>query len=135
MKVETYLLFPGSCREAFEFYQRVLGGTMVTMMPHAGSPAEGGVPEEWKEKILHARLELGDQALMASDAPLGHQEKAGGFSVSLTIDTAAEAERIFAALSEGAQQITMPMGKTFWAKRFGMFTDRFGIPWMVSGVA
>ena len=130
MKVETYLLFNGECREAFTFYQAVLGGTMVTMMAHRGSPAEAQVPEEWKDKILHARLEIDGSALMASDAPPGHQSPAGGLDVSLTEKTE-DADRIFKALSEGARQITMDMAETFWARRFGMFTDRFGVPWMI----
>ena len=132
MRVETYLLFRGECREAFEFYHSVLGGTMVTMMAHRGSPAEAHVPEEWKDKILHARLEIDGYALMASDGTPGRQSAAGGFNVSITMETIEQAERTYAALSEGARQITMAMGETFWAKRFGMFTDRFGVPWMVS---
>ena len=137
MKVETYLLFDGRCREAFEFYQSVLGGTIETMMSYADSPVAagmpGGVAPEWNDTILHATLVVDGQAIMASDAPPGRQEKAGGFSVSISIKGEAEAERIFAGLSEDAQRITMPLGETFWAKRFGMFTDKFGIPWMVNG--
>ena len=72
MKVETYLLFNGECREAIEFYHSVLGGTILTMMAHRGSPAEAQVPEAWKDKILHTRLEIDGYALMASDAPPGH---------------------------------------------------------------
>ncbi len=130
MKVETYLLFNGECREAFEFYHSVLGGTMVTMMAHRGSPAEAQVPEEWKDKILHARLEIDGHALMASDGPPGRQSAMGGFNVAITVKTK-DADRIYIALSAGARQITMAMDETFWAKRFGMFTDRFGVPWIV----
>ena len=132
MKLETYLLFNGDCQRAFAFYQSVLGGTMVTMMAHRGSPAEAHVPEEWKDKILHARLEIDGHALMASDAPPGRQAPMGGFNVALTVATLEDAERTYAALSADARQITMAMGETFWAKRFGMFTDKFGVPWMVS---
>ena len=89
------------------------------------------MPEEWKDKILHARLEIDGYALMASDAPPGRQSPAGGFSVAITMKTE-DADRIYTALSAGARQITMEMTETFWAKRFGMFTDRFGVPWMVS---
>ena len=133
MTFETYLMFHGECREAFTFYQSVLGGTLETMMPYGGSPGEGQVPAEWNDKIMHARLLVGDQALMASDAPPGRQQTPGSFSVSVSVETVEEAERIYAGLSEGAREIAYPLGETFWAKRFGMFTDRFGIPWMVNG--
>lgn len=133
MTIETYLLFHGDCREAFDFYQSVLGGTIETMMCYGEAPGDPHVPGEWKDKIMHARLAVNGQALMGSDAPPGRQEAPGSFNVSVSIETIEEAERIYAGLSAGAQRITMPLGETFWAKRFGMFTDRFGIPWMVNG--
>ena len=104
---------------------------MVTMMAHRGTPAEAHVPEEWKDKILQARLEIDGTALMASDAPPGRQSPAGGFNVAITVGTIEETEKTYAALSEGARHITMAIGETFWAKRLGMFTDRFGVPWML----
>ncbi|MFZ1049614.1 MAG: VOC family protein, partial [Candidatus Sulfotelmatobacter sp.] len=84
-----------------------------------------------QKKILHARLLLGDRALMASDAPPGRYEKPQGFSVSLEIETPKESERVFHALSEKGT-VVMPIQETFWAVRFGMLTDRFGIPWMIN---
>ena len=101
------------------------------MFPHAGSPAEEHVPAEWRSKIMHARLVLGDQVLMASDAPPGRQDAMKGFSVSLNVDTTAEAERIYGALAENGT-VTMPIQQTFWAARFGMLVDRFGTPWMIN---
>ena len=101
------------------------------MMTHEGTPAEKGVPTEWARKILHARLVAGDAVLMASDAPPEHYSKAQGFSINISVPDAAEAERLFKALSEGGN-VTMPIAETFWAVRFGMFTDKFGIPWMVN---
>jgi PhnB protein len=101
------------------------------MIPHAGTPAEGHVPPEWQKKIMHARLVVGEGVLMASDAPPGQQEKPQGFSVSLPIKDIAEAERVFQALADGGTT-KMPMQETFWALRFGMCVDRFGIPWMVN---
>ena len=133
MTMETYLLFHGDCRAAFEFYQSVLGGTIETMMCYGEAHGDSHVPSEWSEKIMHARLTVDGQSLMGSDAPPDHQQTPGSFSVSLSIKTIDEAERIYAGLSADAQRITMPLGETFWAKRFGMFTDRFGIPWMVNG--
>jgi PhnB protein len=131
MTIETYLLFNGNCKEAFEFYASVLGGKITAMLPHAGSPAETSVPEDWREKILHARLEIQGQALMASDAPPQYAQRMQGFHISLNTTTAGEAERIYTALSEGGK-ISMPLGKTFWSPCFGMLTDRFGTPWMIN---
>jgi PhnB protein len=131
MKLNPYLLFNGQCEAAFKFYEKCLGGKIEAMMTHAGTPAEQQVPSEWRNKILHARLTVGDQVLMASDAPPERYEKPQGFSVSLNIDNAGEAERIFRALSENGK-VHMPMEQTFWAARFGMCVDRFGTPWMVN---
>jgi PhnB protein len=131
MKIQPYLMFNGNCREAFEFYHRVLGGTLEAMMPHRGTPAEEHVPEEWRDKIMHACLIVDDQLLMASDSPPQYQKPSGGFSVSLQIDKREDAERIFSELAEGGT-VTMPLEKTFWADRFGMLTDRFGTPWMIN---
>jgi PhnB protein len=131
MKLNPYLFFDGNCEEAFKFYAKVLGGKIDAMFPHAGSPAEEHVPAEWRSKIMHARLVLGDQVLMASDAPPGRQDAMRGFSVSLNVDTTAEAERIYGALAENGT-VTMPIQQTFWAARFGMLVDRFGTPWMIN---
>jgi PhnB protein len=131
MQLNTYLVFDGNCEEAFRFYARVLGGKIDAMMPHAGSPAEKDTPKEWRDKILHARMQVGNHVLMASDAPPGRYSKPGGFSVNIGVTAPAEAERIYAALSEGGT-VHMPLGQTFWARRFGMFIDRFGTPWMIN---
>lgn len=131
MQLHPYLLFNGRCEEAFRFYAECLSGRIEAMIPHAGSPAEQHVPPEWRSKILHARLSVGEQVLMASDAPPGRFEKPQGFSVSINVTDPAEAERIFRALAENGT-ITMPMEQTFWAARFGMCVDRFGTPWMVN---
>ena len=131
MRMNPYLMFDGNCEAAFEQYQKVLGGTLEAMK-FAGSPAEGQVGPEWKDKVLHARLEFDGQVLMGSDGPRpGGVEKAHGFSVNLTIDDATEAERVFNALLEGGKAY-MPFAPTFWAEKFGMLVDRFGVPWMVN---
>jgi PhnB protein len=129
--MNPYLFFDGQCEAAFKFYERCLGGKIEAMIPHEGSPAADHVPAEWRAKILHARMVVGDQVLMASDAPPGRQEKPQGFSINLGLKDPAEAERVFKALAEGGS-VTMPFGETFWATRFGMLVDRFGIPWMVN---
>ena len=131
MEMNPYLMFNGNCEEAFKYYERCLGGKIEAMLPHAGTPAEQQVPAEWRNKILHARMTVNGQALMASDAPPGHQENFGVFSISINVSGAPEAERIFAALAEGGQ-VRMPIQETFWALRFGMLVDRFGVPWMVN---
>ncbi len=131
MKLSPYLMFEGNCREAFTAYQAILGGRIEAMMDHRGTPAEAHVPPEWRDKILHACLVLDGQMLMASDAPPGRSDgPMRSVSVSVNVPEEAEAERIFAALSEGAT-IQMPMEETFWSPRFGMLRDRFGTNWMI----
>ena len=132
MKISAHLHFKGNCREAFAFYQSIIGGEITMMMPHAGTPAEGAFGPEWADKIIHAELQIGNDTLMGADAPPQYQEgEPAGFSVSLLTDTPEEADRIFAGLSEGGT-VTMPIEETFWAHRFGMVTDQFGMPWMVN---
>jgi PhnB protein len=133
MQWNPYLGFNGNCQEAFKYYERVLGGKIVAMITHADMPAEAQAqtPPDWKNKIMHARLVVGDQVLMGSDAPPNHFETTQGMSVALQIDDPNEAERIFAALADNGT-VRMPIQPTFWAIRFGMLTDRFGIPWMVN---
>jgi PhnB protein len=131
MQVNPYLFFDGKCEQAFKFYAQVLGGKIEAMMQHEGTPAADHVPPEWRTKIMHARLAIGDFVLMASDAPPGCSGPMQGFSVNLTIDSVAEAERVFHALAEGGT-VRMPIAPTFWAVRFGMLVDQFGTAWMVN---
>jgi PhnB protein len=131
MQLNPYLLFNGQCEAAFKFYAETLGGKIESMLTHAGTPAEEHVPAEWRDKIMHARLTVGDQVLLASDAPPGRYEQPKGFSVSIQLKDKANGERIFKALADGGT-IQMPFEKTFWASGFGMCVDRFGIPWMVN---
>jgi PhnB protein len=131
MQLNPYLMFNGDCEAAFKFYEQVLGGKIIAMMPHEGTPMAEHVPPEWRNKIIHARLVIGDEVLMGSDAPLDRYEKPTGFSVTLGIVDPAEAERVFHALAEKGT-VTMPIQKTFWAILFGMVTDQFGIPWMIN---
>jgi len=131
MQINPYLVFNGNCEEAFKFYEKCLSGKINALIPHAGTPAEGFVPAEWREKILHVHLTVGDQVLMGSDAPPDRFKTPQGFSVSLQIQDPAEGERVFNALSEGGK-VSMPFQQTFWAYRFGMLVDRFDIPWIVN---
>ena len=129
MKMNPYLVFDGSCEEAFKTYAKVLGGEIVAMMPAEGTPAAEAWPNDWRNKIIHARLVVDGVALMGSDCPPERFEKMQGFSVTLNIKEPAEAERVFNALAEGGT-VRMPLEETFWATKFGMLTDRFGTPWM-----
>ena len=131
MQLNPYLLFNGQCETAFKFYEKCLGGKIEAMIPHAGTPAESSVPAEWRDKIMHANMTIDGSVLMASDAPPEHYQAPKGFSVSINLKDAAEAERIFNALAENGT-VKMPLQQTFWATRFGMLTDRWGIPWMIN---
>jgi PhnB protein len=131
MQMNPYLFFNGQCEAAFKFYEKVLGGKIEAMMTHEGTPAEGQVPAEWKKKIIHGRMRIGDVLLMASDAPPDHSEAMKGFSVNLSVDKPAEADRIFSALAQNGT-VRMPINETFWAQRFGMLVDQFGTPWMIN---
>ena len=131
MQLNPYLHFDGKCEEAFRFYEKSLGGKIVAMMSHRGSPMEAQTPPEWLDKIMHARLVVGETVLMGSDAPPQFFQRMQGFSVTLVIDTPAGAERVFNALAEGGE-VRMAIQETFWAQRFGMLVDRFGTPWMIN---
>ena len=129
--LSAYLFYDGNCEAAFKFYEKTLGGKIEMMLRNEEAPPEMPSPPERKHKIMHARMTIGTQVLMASDAPPDHFHKPQGFAVSLTVADPAEAERIFKALSEGGS-VNMPFGKTFFSKGFGMCSDQFGIPWMVN---
>jgi PhnB protein len=120
MQITPYLSFNGTCEQAFEVYEKVLGGKIRMMMRYSDAPAAMPIPQEARDRIMHVSLEATGAVLMGGDAPPQMYSPMQGFSVSLSIDTPAEAERIFNALAEGAN-IRMPaMQETFWAQRFGM---------------
>jgi PhnB protein len=131
MQVNPYLTYNGNCEAAFKFYAKVLDGEIEAMMTHEEAPESMPVPADWKKKIMHAKMTIDGETLMASDAPPDHFKPPQGFSVSLTVDDPAEGERRFKALSEGGT-VTMPYAKTFWSPGFGMCVDQFGIPWMIN---
>lgn len=131
MQINPYLVFNGQCEAAFKFYEKLLGGKITGIMTHANSPMANQVPPEWRDKVMHAHMTVGNSVLMGSDAPPQHFQKPQGFSVSIGVKTVEEGERIFKALSENGA-VQMPFQKTFWSPGFGMLTDRFGIPWMVN---
>ncbi len=131
MKINPYLNFDGRCEEAFKLYEQTLGGKIVGMMTHGDSPMAGNVSADWQGKVMHVALQVGEGLLMGSDAPPDRYQPMQGFYVSISVKDPAEAERIFHALAEKGN-VQMPIQETFWAPRFGMLVDQFGIPWMVN---
>ena len=131
MEVTTYLSFNGQCEAAFTFYEQCLGGQMGTLFRYAGSPLADHVPPSWGDKIMHGSLTLGGQLLMGGDVAPDRYEEPRGFSLSLQIKGTADAERVFQELAKDGR-VVMPLEKTFWAERFGMVVDRFGIPWLIN---
>src|SRR6266571_497906 len=127
--VQPYLFFNGSCEQAVEFYRKSLGAEVEMMMRYKESPEPpppGMVPPGWENKVMHTSFRVGETTLMASDGCSPEDGNFAGFSLSLTAPSEAEAERVFAALSEGGT-VKMPLTKTFWTPKFGMLTDRFGL--------
>ncbi|MGE0406438.1 MAG: VOC family protein, partial [Candidatus Korobacteraceae bacterium] len=121
MQVVAYLNFPGTCEEAFKFYEQCIGAKFE-FFRHEGTPMAEHVPPEWQKKIMHATLRMEDGVLMGSDAPPDHYQKPQGFAVALQMKDPAQAEKVFSALSEKGQ-IQMPLQETFWAARVGMLVD------------
>jgi PhnB protein len=131
MRLNPYLFFNGQCEAAFKFYEQALGAKGVMLMRYSEGPMAEQSPPDWRDKVMHARITVRDMVLMGSDPPPGRYEQPQGFFVTLNIDDPAEADRVFHALAEGGT-VRMDIQKTFWAQRFGMLVDRFGIPWMVN---
>ena len=128
MRMNTYVNFRGTCAEAFRYYERHLGAKIGMMMTHAQSPDQSRVGPEWKDAVLHARISIGDNELMAADIP--NAESMRSAYLTLGMDSDLEAERVFSALSDGGR-VLMPIQETFFASRFGQVQDRFGINWMI----
>jgi PhnB protein len=136
--VNVYLTFIGNCEDAFSFYKSVFGGEFQYVGRFKDMPQQEGMPpmpKEAEEKIMHISLPISKETvLMGSDAGGEWAQSltvGNNFSVSITTDSKEEADRLFAGLSDGGK-VTMPLAKAFWGSYFGMFTDKFGISWMVS---
>jgi PhnB protein len=130
MQVQPYLSFEGRCEEALEFYRRALGAEVQMLMRFKDSPDPGSCPAGAGDKVMHVSFRIGDTTVMASDGRCQGQPSFQGIALSLTAADDAEAERLFGALAEGGQ-VQVPLAKTFFSSRFGMLSDRFGVPWMV----
>lgn len=135
MQIENYLFFGGNCEEALEFYKHCLGGEVVALMRYEGSPMDGPeLPAEWKKKVMHSTFESKGARFMASDTMPGQPKpQYSGFAMSLFVpgEGPEQARKAFDALAAGGQ-VTMPFEPPFWGGHFGMLTDKFGVPWMVS---
>jgi PhnB protein len=127
MRLDSYINYRGTCEQAFRFYEQHLGGKIVNMVKHDTQP-NPNIPAEWKDKVLHAALDLGNSVLMGADIP--NAEPMRSAYVSLTIDHEEDAERIYDQLGNGGE-IFMKMEKTFFANRFAMLRDKFGTSWML----
>jgi PhnB protein len=130
MQIQPYLFFDGRCEEALEYYKRVLGAKVEALMRFKDSPDPNSCAPADREKVMHANFRVGDTQVMASDGRCGGHPKFEGFALSVTSSDPAKAERLFAGLAEGGQ-VQMPMTKTFFAERFGMVADKFGVSWMI----
>ncbi len=130
MKLNTYLNFPGNCAEALRFYEQHLGARILSTMTFDQMPDPKTIPPGLEKGVLHARFQLGDGVVMASDGPAERVQPMRSAYLALTVDSNQEAERIYAALSAGGE-VFMPLAETFFAHRFAQFRDRFGVNWML----
>lgn len=130
MKLTTYLNYGGNCAEAFRFYEQHLGGKIAMIMTHGQMPDPSSVDPAWKDKVLHARIELGETALLGADIPSPPFEPMRSVYLCQSVGSNEEAERVYNLLAEGGQ-IFMPIGETFFAERFAMLRDKFGTSWMI----
>ena len=131
MQIQPYLFFEGRCEEAVSFYRKTLGAEVEMMMRFKDSPDPSSCGAATLDKIMHCTLRIGESTVMASDGRCDQPAEFKGFSLSLAPKNIADAERVFAALSEGGK-VLMPLGKTFWSPSFGMVADQFGVMWMVN---
>jgi PhnB protein len=130
MQIQPYLFFDGRCEEALNYYRRALGAEIQTIMRYKESPDSSGTPPGAGDKVMHAAFKIGDTQILASDGNNTGKPKFEGISLAIDPATVKDADRIFAALADGGQ-VRLPLTPTFFAERFGMVADRFGISWMI----
>jgi PhnB protein len=130
MQLHTYLNYGGNCEQAFRFYEQHLGGKITMLTTHGEQPESNRVSPEWRNAVLHARIEMGDTTILGADIPPERFQPMRSAYLSLLLDSIDEAERVYALLAEGGQ-VFMPMEETFFAHRFAMLRDRFGTSWML----
>ena len=130
MPVQPYLIFEGRCEEAIEFYKKALGATVEMLMRFKEAPDQSMISPGSAEKVMHAAIKVGDSAVLMSDGRNTGKASFQGFSLTLYAKDAAEADKMFNALAAGGE-VRMPLDKTFFATRFGMLADKFGVGWMI----
>ena len=133
MRVSPHLCFNGQCRAAFEDYRRILGGNIATMLTYGESPMASQVDPEWRGRIAHATLRLGDAELTGADLLSPDYQKPQGFFVTLTIEDPTRAKEIFTSLAAKGE-VHLAFQQTFWSPGFGILTDQFGVPWEINSV-
>jgi PhnB protein len=131
MRMSVHLHFQGNCADAFDFYTKVFKTNNPFRITYGESPEESPVPPDWKGKIMHASIPLGDGLLMGCDLPPGQAKPISGFQVCVESKDETEIRRLYDALKEGGS-VQMPLAPTFWSPLFGMCTDKFGVGWMVT---
>jgi PhnB protein len=130
MLIQPYLFFEGRADEAIEFYKKVLGAKVEMAMRFKEAPDQSMISPGSKDKVMHAAVKIGDATVLMSDGRNTGKPNFQGFSLTLYAKDEAEADKLFGALGEGGE-VRMPMDKTFFAKRFGMVADKFGVGWMI----
>jgi PhnB protein len=130
MVVQPYLFFDGKCEEALEFYKKAVGANVTALMRFKDSPSQEHNPPGSAEKVMHCNFSIGNSQIMASDGDCKDQMKSDGFALSITADNTDQAEKMFNGLKDGGH-VTLPLTQTFFAKRFGMLKDKFGVHWMI----
>ena len=134
MSLSTYLTFDGNCREVFEFYRSVFGGEFTSFQTFADAPPDMPVPESEKDRVMHVSLPIGSSVLMGSDSASGFGPPVvvgNNFSIAVDVEGRERCDELFAALSAGGS-VLMPLQETFWGAYYGLWTDKFGINWMVN---
>jgi PhnB protein len=133
MRISPHLCFNGQCRAAFMVYQRILGGTLATMLTYGESPMANQVESRWHDRIVHATLQFGDIELTGTDLLSTDDVNPQGFFVTLTVEGSARAQQVFSMLAERGI-VGLPFQSTFWSPGFGVVVDEFGVPWEINSV-
>jgi PhnB protein len=131
MRLSVHLSFDGNCATAFRHYERLLGGKLITLMSYGDSPLVDKVPVDWRERIVHAKLELEGLELMGADVSPDSYVVPQGFAVTLSVKDVELARELFGALADGGT-MRLPFQKTFWSAGYGLLVDRFGVPWEIN---
>jgi PhnB protein len=130
MEIQAYLNFDGRCDEALKFYEKAIGAKVEMLMRFKDAPEKSMITPENENKVMHVQFQVGETKILASDGRCTGKGSFQGISLALSANTEAEADRLFGGLAEGGQ-VQMPLAKTFFAPRFGMVADKFGVGWMI----